>query len=342
MVFEVSDDLIKCGFKENVSKNHIKFISKLKDLFPHHRNDPNFREVFKLSLLGIIDTARASLFTKNDIKKEEFNICDFKEDTWNCTLSEASKSYILNWIKAFTVIYNCRPEALITGNLWSVVLRFIALGIEDACTKHSDESDGKIQCFCGLKLESIKAFGGRKYFTDLVYLAGCSGLPLLTVEIAPNYDIYTKTPADIRFPSLHQDTKKLAVEIGTVLLQLVTEIRGSQDTTIKEFLPKLRVFGALISGTQIRFCTSRLQFDSEGKFVILFEEDRDATFELFKSTEKPARSADTSSDILSHVSREDIKGKDSDYESSSSSTSTSPSASSILFELLCSGEEDEV
>lgn len=86
------------------------------------------------------------------------------------------------WISNFVGSKVVKAEALISGNLWSYVFRRIILALETGSRSQND-SDIQIECFNEYNTDNIEAIGTR-FYTDLVYLAGSSGLPLMMVEMA--------------------------------------------------------------------------------------------------------------------------------------------------------------
>jgi hypothetical protein len=60
----------------------------------------------------------------------------------------------------------------------------------------------------------------------------------------------------------------------------------SGNSNLISFLPRLRIFGALIAGTRIEFVVARPVFDEDGKFHILFESNMKSwTFDLLPEGE---------------------------------------------------------
>ena len=69
--------------------------------------------------------------------------------------------------------------------------------------------------------------------------------------------------------NLHKDLKKLAVQMAGVMFHLIERIQRSKEREMIAFLPNLRVFGALVSGSSIEFVISRILFNKNEKIMII-------------------------------------------------------------------------
>lgn len=84
---------------------------------------------------------------------------------------------------------------------------------------------------------------------------------------------------------MHKDLKKLAVQMGGVLLKLIGAIKNTESSNCRNLIGNLRVFGALISGTSIHFCVSRPEIQDDGKFIIIFDTNSEHwIFDLFRGS----------------------------------------------------------
>ena len=150
----------------------------------------------------------------------------------------------------------------------------------------NEANSRQVQCFGQFNTGHVAAIS-KSFFTDQVFLAGCSGLPLLMVEMAADLRLYkVKNVHEIPHPpEMHKDLKKLAVQMGGVLLQLIGAIKTIRSDNFRALVKNLRVFGALISGTSIQLCASRPEIQDDGKFLIIFDTDSiHWTFDLFRTS----------------------------------------------------------
>jgi hypothetical protein len=128
---------------------------------------------------------------------------DFKdsESLWN-SLDSSIKEPIYEWLSSYRFCEHVKPEALISENIWGFVLRKMLLAIEIPCIDHSEQN--RLQCFPEFNTSHLEAIGA-KFFTDFVFTAGCSGLPIFFAELAISSD------------QVHKDVKKLAVQMAGAL-----------------------------------------------------------------------------------------------------------------------------
>lgn len=240
-------------------------------------DDINIIRSYQLALLGIIWTAALP------VPDVEQMISFADTDLFWDGMARSTHNAILKWIRGFKFRSQGNPKALISANIWGFVIRELILSIESSCG-HSDEE--QLECIPEYKTSNVSALGA-KFYTDFVFMCGCSGLPLFFVELAVNS------------AGIHKDLKKLAVQMAGTLFQLIGIISMTQNSDIMSFLPSLRVFGALISGSNIEFAVSRPVFSSDGKFKIVFETHSDKwSFNIFKESHKSSEE--------SHVSSNDV------------------------------------
>lgn len=187
-------------------------------------------------------------------------------------LDPSKKDIIIFWLNNYTQSLNAKPEAQISINRWGFLIRILLLARETSCNYHQREN--RLEFYPEFNCRNIPALGSSLY-TDFVFTCGRNGLTIFFSKLkAGNQN------------KIHPDNKNLAVQMAGVLFQLVDAILTSEDGEAIMFLPELRIFGALISGSKIEFAVARPIFDENThKFKIIFETHSDVwSFNIFEHT----------------------------------------------------------
>lgn len=261
-------------FEEYFSKECLLIYLGYKAMYISNSTEEVVRKSMEMSLMGIIWTQTLNLIKRKASRinvQPVFNIRD-EPDAWS-QIEKKVQDEIIYWIGKHDESMFVKQEALIYDQIWIILFRRIILAMEDRCLIHKNRRV-EMKCFGEFNTSNLKTIG-RRFYTDLVYLAGSSGLPLMMMEI--------EVSEHAGF--IHKDLKKLAVQLSGVLLYLIGAIRKSGKAGSIAFIPNLRVLGGLIFNTEIQMCISRPQLTPDGKFVIIFETQEDWKFELFNCDE---------------------------------------------------------
>lgn len=256
---------------KNLSKECFIMYSQLKKVYYTDPTNEIVRKSLHLSITGTIWT-EALKFSPCPSITAVPDVFDSKgsqgaTDIWS-GMSVQEKTEITDWINKKKKLPSQSTDENL-HELWGFIFKKLVAAVR-ACKKYRN-----IRCFSRYNTTRVKQDTRKNYCTDFVLSRGSLGLPLLMVEIATG-----------EATGIHKHTRKLAFQMGEVLLHLIGAIRKKRKNEESlAFIPNLRVFGALITGTQIQLCVSRPQVSPDGKFVIIFEtklEEQEWTFDLCK------------------------------------------------------------
>lgn len=289
---DMMDKLI--ALQSNFPKEWKEITNCLKKVYLHSKNDNTKRVSFQMSLLGILWSDIAAIpevlainnrITSVELGRKTVDFSSVDEGPWTNEFDEQARAEIIDWAKQFCLSPFVKPESLISSNLWGYIIRKMFLTLENRCSRLPKSS--KLQVFSEFSAKNITALNA-KFYTDYAVMAGCKGVPLLLAELESR-ELFQKSKGN---RSRHKDLKKLAVQMGSVLLELIGMVK---EANMQIEISDLRIFGNLIIDTKIHCVCSRPLKFPENKFAIVFESG--PILELFDlDTKKNVSPSDSDSD----------------------------------------------
>jgi hypothetical protein len=276
-------------FRLNLTIESGRICAALQELYTkscenEEKDFSNFiRRAYQLSIIGIVWTEALKVPLVE--RQSTYELKDYLKlsevpDVWN-QLDDQDRNSVWIWVSEFYLTNQGKPEANISQNLWGYVLRKLLISVESSVCSGGHVETNKLQCFSEYSTENMNTIRG-KFYTDMVFLADCTGSPIFFVELAADPGMHSRGQGrSAPKVFMHKDLKKMAIQMAAALLDKIDLLRKLGKD---EKISSLRVFGALIFGAKIEFCLSRPIVDAGGKFHILFETNRNEWyFDLFES-----------------------------------------------------------